>query len=190
MDEAKARSLAEQQGWTVREDAGRGWRRVVPSPKPQEILDLDAIRVMLENGFVVTACGGGGIPVIRDEHGDFVGIEAVIDKDLASSLLARAIGAEMLVISTAVERIALNFNKPDQKWLNRVKLSEAKSYLKEGHFLKGSMEPKVSAMIEFLEHGGRRGLITNPPNLGKALHGETGTIFERDSSDTSESEIR
>ena len=177
MDEQKAAELARQWNWVVKEDAGRGWRRVAPSPLPKEILDLDAIKAMLKEGFIVITCGGGGIPVVRDEEGNISGVEAVIDKDLTSSLLARNVNADMLLISTSVEKVALNFNKPDQVWLDRVSLGEARRYIEEGHFSRGSMEPKVRALIEFLENGGRRGLITNPPNLKRALQGETGTLF-------------
>jgi carbamate kinase len=180
MDEERAKRLAEEWEWVVREDAGRGWRRVVPSPLPKEIIDLDAIKTMLREGFIVIACGGGGIPVVRDEKGNISGIEAVIDKDLSSSLLARKIDADVFVISTAVEKVALNFNKPNQIWLERVTLKEAKRYLSEGHFHTGSMEPKVRALIEFIESRGGSGLITNPPNLKRALLGETGTIFVPD----------
>ena len=163
----------------MREDAGRGWRRVVPSPAPCEILDLDAVVTLLDRGFTVIACGGGGIPVVRGPDGSLEGVEAVIDKDLASSLLARAIGADLLVVSTGVEKVALGFNTPAQRWLDRVSAAEARRYLAEGHFLAGSMGPKVQAIVEFLEGGGRRGVITNPENLSRAVAGGTGTLFER-----------
>jgi carbamate kinase len=179
MEEARAREIAAAQGWQIREDAGRGWRRVVPSPIPREIVELDAIKILLSHGYVVVACGGGGIPVVRDDGGDIAGVEAVIDKDLASSLLARELGADALVVSTGVEKVAVNFNKPDQKWLDRLTLSEAKRLLAEGHFLAGSMGPKIQAMIEFLENGGEHGIITNPQNLGRAVRGEAGTHLTR-----------
>lgn len=175
MDEAKAKRLASQYHWTVREDAGRGWRRVVPSPKPKAIIETDVIRHMAGAGYVVVACGGGGIPVVEDEHGDLQGVEAVIDKDLASSLLARSLGAEALVLPTGVEKVALDFNKPSQRWVDALTLAEARRHYAEDQFDKGSMGPKIAALIDFIGGGGRLGLITNAPNLTRALRGETGT---------------
>jgi carbamate kinase len=175
MEEVSALKRRDEEGWVVAEDAGRGWRRVVPSPLPIRIMEVDAIQALLEDGFVVISVGGGGIPVVADETGDLVGIEAVIDKDFASSLLATNISADLFLISTAVEKIALNFNKPDQQWLDRMTLPEAKRYLEEGHFAKGSMEPKVQAIIGYLERGGKRAVITDPENIERALAGETGT---------------
>jgi carbamate kinase len=175
MEEAEAKRLAAKQGWIVAEDAGRGWRRVVPSPAPKAILELDAIRALAAAGFVVIACGGGGIPVIRDAAGDIRGIEAVIDKDLAASLLARELGADLLLISTAVEKVAINFNRPDQRWLDRMTASEARRYYAEDQFDKGSMGPKILALLQYLAGGRGRGVITNPANIGRALAGETGT---------------
>jgi carbamate kinase len=179
MDEARAKELAAAQGWVVKEDAGRGWRRVVPSPLPQKIIDLDAIQDLVRAGYVVIACGGGGIPVIEDDAGQIRGIEAVIDKDLSSSLLARTIGADLFMVSTAVERVAINFNKPNQKWLDRITAEEAKRYYAEDHFDKGSMGPKIQALVAYLEAGGKEGLITNPENISRALAGETGTRIVR-----------
>jgi carbamate kinase len=175
MDEATARRRQQAEGWAVIEDAGRGWRRVVPSPRPRRILELDAIRTLIAAGCVVISTGGGGIPVYADESGNLVGLEAVIDKDLASSLLAVGLQADLLLISTAVERVALYFNQPQQRWLDRMTLSEARRYLAEGHFAAGSMGPKIEAIIDYLEQGGRQALITNPENITRALHGETGT---------------
>jgi carbamate kinase len=176
MDESEAKQRAKDQGWSVVEDAGRGWRRVVASPIPQVVVELDAVKTLINSGCVVVTVGGGGIPVIADENGLYVGTAAVIDKDYASSLLARLIHADLLLISTAVEKVALNFGKPDQKWLDRITLAEAKQYLAEGkHFAKGSMAPKIQAIIWFLEAGGKQALITNPENIGRALAGETGT---------------
>jgi carbamate kinase len=175
MDEARAKDLALKYRWTVRDDAGRGWRRVVPSPKPTAIVETEVIRQMAGAGYVVVACGGGGIPVIVDDNGDFSGVEAVIDKDLASSLLARSLCADALVLPTGVEKVALDFNKPTQRWLDRMTLAEAKRYAAEDQFDKGSMGPKVAALIDFVEGGGKLGLITNAPNLPRALRGETGT---------------
>lgn len=175
MEEPTALQRRDDDGWVVVEDAGRGWRRVVPSPKPIRIVEKDAIQSLIHQGFIVVAVGGGGIPVVEDEHGQLVGVEAVIDKDFASALLAIDIHADLFLISTAVERVALNFNKPDQQWLDRITLAEAKRYLAEGHFAKGSMEPKIRAIIDFLEAGGKEALVTNPENIERALSGETGT---------------
>jgi carbamate kinase len=175
MEEARAKQLAKKYHWTVREDAGRGWRRVVPSPKPQSILETAVIKSLAAQGFVVVACGGGGIPVIQDEGGDLRGVEAVIDKDLASSLLARSMEADILVLPTGVEKVALDFNKPTQRWLDRMTLAEARKHQGDGQFDPGSMGPKIAALVDFVGGGGRMGLITNPPNLSRALRGETGT---------------
>ncbi len=175
MDEARAKDLALKYRWTVRDDAGRGWRRVVPSPRPTAIVETNVIRQMAGAGYVVVACGGGGIPVIVDDNGDYSGVEAVIDKDLASSLLARSLCADALVLPTGVEKVALDFNKSTQRWLDQMTLAEAKRYAAEDQFDKGSMGPKVAALIDFVEGGGKLGLITNAPNLPRALRGETGT---------------
>ncbi|MDW8327058.1 MAG: carbamate kinase [Anaerolineales bacterium] len=176
MDEAEAKRRQQEMGWIVREDAGRGWRRVVASPLPQEVVELEAVQTLLNAGMVVITVGGGGIPVIRKPDGDLQGVAAVIDKDYASSLLARLIKADLFLISTAVEKVALNYGKPDQKWLDRLTLAEAKQYLAEGtHFAKGSMAPKIQAIIWYLEAGGKQAIITNPENIGRALRGETGT---------------
>lgn len=162
-------------GWDLVEDSGRGWRRVVASPKPREIVEQGAIRSMIKAGYIVVACGGGGVPVIRNAEGSLEGVAAVIDKDLASSLLAQSLRADLFVISTGVERVSINFNKPDQRDLSQMTLAQAHQYLEEGHFAKGSMRPKVEAVVDFIEKGGPRALITNPPSLGAALRGETGT---------------
>jgi carbamate kinase len=181
MEQAEAQRRATDMGWSVVEDAGRGWRRVVASPQPKEIVELDSIKALIEAGVVVIAVGGGGIPVIDPGTGDYEGVAAVIDKDFASSLLARNIGADLFLISTAVEKVALNFGKPDQVWLDRITLSEAKKYLNDGmHFAKGSMAPKIQAIIWFLEAGGKAALITNPQNIGRAMRGETGTWIVQD----------
>jgi carbamate kinase len=174
-DEALAKKLAAQQGWVVKDDAGRGWRRVVASPVPKKIIDYRAIASLARGGYLVIGCGGGGIPVIEDKDGNITGVEAVIDKDLASSLLARTIGADLFMVSTGVERVAINFNKPNQRWLDRITVSEAKRYCAEGQFDRGSMGPKIQALVEFLEAGGKHGLVTDPPNIGRALAGKTGT---------------
>jgi carbamate kinase len=176
MDEASARKREAEMGWTVVEDAGRGWRRVVPSPLPKQILELESVKLLLNAGVTVITVGGGGIPVIDNGKGEYEGTAAVIDKDFASSLLAQEISAELFLIATAVEKVAINFGKPEQKWLERLTLAEAKGYLAEGiHFAKGSMAPKIQAIIWFLENGGKQALITNPENIGRALKGETGT---------------
>ncbi len=173
--EEQARQLQAKEGWAMVEDAGRGWRRVVASPRPQAIIERAAIQAMLDAGFIVVAVGGGGIPVVQDEQGNLHGIEAVIDKDLASSLLASTIHADLLLISTAVEKVALNYRKPDQRDLHIISASDAQRYLAEGHFAKGSMEPKIQAALEFLERGGQAALITTPEAIERALAGETGT---------------
>jgi len=176
MDETEAKRRQKEMGWTVVEDAGRGWRRVVASPNPKEIVEIESIKALIKSGTIVIAVGGGGIPVIRNTKGDLEGVAAVIDKDFGSSLLATNVDAEVFVISTAVEKVALNYGKPDQKWLDKITLSDAKKYLAEGtHFAKGSMAPKIQAVIRFLEAGGKQAIITNPQNIGRALKGETGT---------------
>ena len=162
-------------GWDVVEDAGRGWRRVVASPRPKAILELDAVKCLLDAGFVVVAGGGGGIAVVPDGNGDLKGAAAVIDKDFASSLLARQVGADLFVVSTGVEKVCLSFGTPDQKALDRMTVAEAKRYCAEGHFQPGSMLPKVQAVIEFLEGGGREAILTDPEHLGLALAGRAGT---------------
>jgi carbamate kinase len=176
MDETEADKRATDLGWNVVEDAGRGWRRVVPSPLPKEVVELDSVKALIDNGGVVITVGGGGIPVIDNGDGEYVGTAAVIDKDYACSLLASKINADLLLISTAVEKVALNFGKPNQEWIDRMTLSEAQGYLTEGtHFAKGSMAPKIQAILWFLEAGGKQALITDPNNIGRALKGETGT---------------
>lgn len=181
MEEAEAMGKKESEGWDVVEDAGRGWRRVVASPLPKRVVEEPAIKKLINDGMCVITVGGGGIPVVAGEDGQLRGIAAVIDKDYASSLLGNSIGAELLIISTAVEKVALNFGKPDETWLDKMTLEEAKAYLAEGaHFAKGSMAPKIQACIWFLEKGGKRAIITNPPNISRALKGETGTTIVAD----------
>jgi carbamate kinase len=175
--EAKERA-AQEKDWVVTEDSGRGWRRVVPSPKPLEIIEEKAIKTLIKEGFIVIAVGGGGIPVIKNEKEMLEGRAAVIDKDFASGLLANNIGADLFVISTAVEKVSLNFGKPDQKDLDKVSLAEAKKYCEEGHFKPGSMLPKVQSVISFLENGGEKALVTCPEKLKEAvIDGTTGTWF-------------
>jgi carbamate kinase len=175
MTEQLALEHKEKDGWEVVEDAGRGWRRVVASPVPKKIVELEAIRKLLDSGMVVIAAGGGGIPVIEKEDGALAGAAAVIDKDLASSLLARELGADYLVISTAVEKVSINFKRPNQKELDRITLAEAKQYMEEGHFAAGSMKPKIQAVIQYLEGGGKEALVTDPPHIVEAFAGKTGT---------------
>jgi carbamate kinase len=176
MDEPEAARRRDEEGWTVREDAGRGWRRVVASPMPLRIIEVDAIRELIDAGFVVVSVGGGGIPVVADANGDLAGVAAVIDKDLACSLLATNIDAELLLITTAVPHVSLDFGTPDERPIHRMTLSEAKAYLAEGcHFAEGSMAPKIRAVIGFLERGGGRAIITDPDDVERALAGEAGT---------------
>lgn len=176
MDEAEAKRREKEMGWSVVEDAGRGWRRVVASPLPKEVVELESVETLLKAGTVVVTVGGGGIPVIDVGDHEYQGVAAVIDKDFASSLLARLIKADLFLISTAVEKVAIHFGKPEQKWLDKMTVAEAKAYLEEGiHFAKGSMAPKIQAAIWYLENGGKEALITNPENIGRALKGETGT---------------
>jgi carbamate kinase len=176
MDEAEAIRRRDEDGWSVKEDAGRGWRRVVASPEPIRIVEVDAVRSLIENRFVVITVGGGGIPVVADANGELSGIAAVIDKDHACALLANEIEAELLLITTAVEKVALDFGQPTQRWIDRMTLAEAKEYLAEGtHFLPGSMAPKIEAVVDFLERGGGVAIVTDPENVERALARETGT---------------
>ena len=174
MTEEEARRF-EKEGWQVVEDSGRGWRRVVASPKPVEIVEQGAIRSMVRDGYVVIACGGGGVPVVRNTSGELRGIPAVIDKDKASSLLAQTLMVDLFIISTGVEQVSIHFNTENQEDLDALSIADAHRYIEEGHFAKGSMLPKVEAVLEFLEKGGPRALITNPENLGRAMNNETGT---------------
>jgi len=176
--EDKAREF-ETDGWRVIEDAGRGWRRVIASPVPLGIVELEAIRGLLDDGYIVIAVGGGGIPVYEDEDGNLVGTRAVIDKDRATSLLAQELKVDLFLISTAVSQVAINFNEPDQKWLSRMSADEARVYTAEGHFKPGSMGPKIEAVLWFLDaYPEGKALITDPPNIARALDGETGTWLE------------
>ncbi len=174
-DEAKA--IAAEKGYVMKEDAGRGWRRVVASPMPVEIVELDAVKCLVDNGFVVVSVGGGGIPVIRNAKGDLEGTAAVIDKDLASEKLAEDLDADALVILTAVEKVSINYNKPNQKDLDTLTVDEAKQYIAEGHFAPGSMLPKVEAAIKFVESKkGRKSIITSLDKAVEALEGKAGTV--------------
>ncbi len=167
---------AGRDGWNVAEEPARGWRRVVASPRPVRIVEIEAIRAMLDSGVVTIASGGGGIPVVADEEGQLHGVGAVIDKDLTAALLASAVDARLLVITTNVEKVALNLGKPHQKWIDTMTLQEARAYLAEGvHFPAESMGPKIRGVIDFLEKGGERAIITSPGNAARALKGEAGT---------------
>ena len=171
--------IFEEDGWRVVEDAGRGWRRVIASPIPLRIIELDAIQTLVEQGFIVIAVGGGGIPVIEDENGNLVGTRAVIDKDRATSLLAQELKVDLFLVSTAVAQVAINFNEPNQQWLDRMTAEEAQAYQAEGHFKPGSMGPKIEAVLSFLEgHPEGKALITDPPNIARALDRESGTWIE------------
>jgi len=176
MDEARAIERRDTEGWTVVEDAGRGWRRVVPSPRPIRIVEQDAVQALLHDGFVVITVGGGGVPVVADASGYLHGVAAVIDKDYASSLLATVVGADVFAITTSVERVALDWGRPTQAWVDELTVAEARGYLAEGgHFMPGSMAPKIEACLEFLERGGGEAIITAPGDLEMALLGKAGT---------------
>jgi carbamate kinase len=179
MSKEEAVSHKDEFGWHILEDAGRGFRRVVPSPIPREIIELDVVKLLVKDGYIVIAAGGGGIPVIRNEQGDLEGVEAVIDKDLGSSLLAKNLGADTFIISTAIDAVYWNFGEENQKAITRATLPEIKQYLAEGHFKPGSMMPKIEAIIEFLEGGGKKAIITSPENLLRAVKGEAGTTITK-----------
>jgi carbamate kinase len=175
MDKDTAMRHQEHDHWHVVEDAGRGWRRVVPSPIPVRVVEQDVIQQLCTLGYIVIAVGGGGIPVIADPAGNLKGVAAVIDKDRASSLLARDIRADLFLISTAVEQVYIHFGTPKQRPIDRMTVSQARQYIRQGHFAAGSMLPKIEAIIDFLQAGGKQALITNPENIERALAGETGT---------------
>jgi carbamate kinase len=176
MNRGTAEARSEAYGWAIVEEVGRGWRRVVPSPWPKRIVEAPAIKFLLDNGYVVIAAGGGGIPVVADENGDLYGVGAVVDKDLASALLAEFIEADTFLISTSVDQVALHWGTKDQRFVQEMTLAEVKGHLEEGiHFGAGSMEPKMRAVVHFLEHGGQQAVITSPDNLEAAMAGGTGT---------------
>jgi len=177
--EEEARKLMTEKGWIMKEDAGRGWRRVVPSPKPLDIVEKEIIQMLLKNDVIVVAAGGGGIPVVR-ENGKLKGIEAVIDKDRASALLAIEINADELIILTGVEKVALNYGKPNQTFVDTLIVDDAMKYLKEGHFPAGSMGPKIEAAIDFVSATNKTCLITDMKKLKEALSGKTGTRIVRE----------
>jgi carbamate kinase len=172
-----ARKYAKERGWKVKKDANRGWRRVVASPMPLEIVEARHIKTLVDKGVIVIAAGGGGIPVHIDENGNYEGVDAVIDKDRASAILAKSIGAELLLILTGIDQVALNFGKLDQIFLGDVSYVEMKTYLDKGHFPPGSMGPKVEAALGFLEMGGRKVIITSIEKAYKAVNGKAGTII-------------
>lgn len=173
-EQAEQHSAAE--GWDVIEDAGRGWRRVVASPAATAVVEINAVRSLLEAGFVVIAAGGGGIAVVENEAGETIGAAGVIDKDFTSSLLARQLGAQLFVCLTGVDRVYLAFGTPQQQGIDRMNVAEARRYMAEGHFKAGSMLPKIEAVIAFLDGGGQEAIITDPPHLGLALSGRAGTF--------------
>lgn len=173
--EADARIHEAENGWVLKEDAGRGWRRVVASPKPLQIIEEDTIRLLLEQDVIVIAVGGGGIPVVENDQGELEGRAAVIDKDFASCLLAKNLKADLFIISTGVDKVAIHFNKPNQKTLDKLTVAEAEQYQAEGQFPAGSMGPKIEAAIDFLKHGGKEVLITQPHLLEEAIAGKNGT---------------
>jgi len=173
----QAEDRRDRLGWKIVEDSGRGWRRLVASPRPVRVVQRFMIRDSARAGHIVVACGGGGIPIIRNQEKDYVGVEAVIDKDLTSSVLAAEIGAELLIILTDVPQVYVNYGQPSQRALGAVTLEEIEALQSEGHFGRGSMGPKVEAIINFLKAGGKRGLVTSPACLADALDGRAGTHF-------------
>ncbi len=175
MSEDEARQREEEDGWIVGEDAGRGWRRLVASPQPLEVIEIATIRKLLDAGTLVIAAGGGGVPVVYKPDGSLRPRPAVIDKDAASCLLACELGADMMIISTDVDKVALNFGTPDQQDIDRMTVEECRRYLDEGHFLPGSMRPKIESALAFLENGGKEVIITQPHHLDAALQGIHGT---------------
>lgn len=176
LTEEDAMRRRDEEGWDIVEDANRGWRRVVASPMPKRIVEIDAIRTLIDAGFVVIGVGGGGLPVVADTGGALTGVPAVIDKDRASAMLASEIDADLLLISTSVDQVALDYGKPEQRWVAEMTVEDAKEHLAEGgHFLEGSMKPKIEAVVSFIEAGGREAIITSPQNIERAMRGETGT---------------
>ena len=177
MKKEEAETLASERGYTVVEDAGRGYRRVVASPRPQSIVEISSIRTMVDAGLVVVACGGGGIPVVSTGGYGLKGAAAVIDKDFASAVLAQQLNADSLIILTAVEKVAINFGKPDEQWLDSLTPDEARKYMGEGHFAPGSMLPKVQAAVQFVQaNPGKKAIITSLDKAIDALDGKTGTV--------------
>ncbi|MFH2054418.1 MAG: carbamate kinase [bacterium] len=176
--EAEAHQFESERGWVMKKDSDRGWRRVVGSPLPRKIVEAKVIGRLLQDNAIVIAAGGGGIPVYVEKDGTLEGVDAVIDKDRASALLADQIDAELLVILTGVDKVALNYGKPDQKWLDHMTVAEAEGYLKAGQFPAGSMGPKIEAAIGFIRHGGERVVISSIDKAGEAIFGSAGTVIE------------
>jgi carbamate kinase len=172
-----AELAAQNPDWKFKHDSGRGWRRVVPSPAPTKVVQIKAIKSLVEKGFFVIAGGGGGIPAVMGDHGSLMGVDAVVDKDLTSSLLAKDLGAELLIISTSVPGVYLNFGQANQKLIKKMTIAQARKHLIQGQFGKGSMEPKIKAAVSFLEQGGDEVIITDPEHLRAAYHHEAGTLI-------------
>ncbi len=179
-NQEEARVLMAEKGWVMKEDAGRGWRLVVPSPRPTRIVERRTLRMLVESGILVIAGGGGGIPIFVEENGDFEGLDVVIDKDLTASLIGKSVGADTLIIATDIRKVALNFNQPNQQDLDQMTLTDARKYLSEGHFLAGSMGPKIEASVDFLEGGGDRVIIAAPGQIKESLAGRAGTTIIHD----------
>ncbi|HDL04464.1 MAG TPA: carbamate kinase [candidate division Zixibacteria bacterium] len=173
--EEEAARFTKERGWVVKKDANRGWRRVVPSPQPISVIEADIIKSLVESGTIVIAVGGGGIPVYIDEKGNLEGIDAVIDKDLASAVLGKEISSEILIILTSVDKVALNYGEKNETWIDQATVSEMEDYLRKGHFPPGSMGPKMNAAIQFIRDGGKQVIITSFENAGRALKGKAGT---------------
>ncbi|HOT76251.1 MAG TPA: carbamate kinase [Candidatus Wallbacteria bacterium] len=179
MAKEEADKKVKEEGWNIKEDAGRGYRRVVASPMPKDIVEIDAIKKLIDSDFIVIAVGGGGIPVIETDGGELKGTAAVIDKDFASALLASEVKADIFMITTGVEKVCINYNKPDQKTVDKMTMAEAEKYLAEGQFPAGSMGPKIQAAIMFLKNGGEKVIITSPEFVEKAINGKTGTVITK-----------
>jgi carbamate kinase len=177
--ESEAKRLQVEKRWVMRQDAGRGWRLVVPSPRPAKIVESKTIRMLVEAGIIVIAGGGGGIPITIEEDGDFEGTDVVIDKDFTASLIGRNTGADTLIIATDIQKVALNFNRPDQQDLDVLTVAQAEGYLREGHFPAGSMGPKIEASVDFIKGGGEQVIIASPDRIAEALKGEAGTRIIR-----------
>ena len=173
----RAEALERDLGWTMREDAGRGWRHVVPSPKPLHILNIRTVEKILDVAKVIIAAGGGGIPVVRGRDGQWRGIEAVIDKDFASALLAAELDADLYIVLTGVQKVALDYGKPTQRFVDRMSITEAEEHMADGQFPAGSMGPKIEAAVQFVRRSGRQVLITDVEHLREALEGQDGTVI-------------
>lgn len=173
----EAENLQKTRGWAVVEDSHRGWRRVVPSPRPKRIVESAVVKRMASQGVIVIAAGGGGVPVVEDDKGFLSGVDAVIDKDLATSLLGKDVKAAEFINLTQIDRVYINFGKPEEKWVPHLTLKEAKRYFKEGEFAPGSMGPKIEAAIDFIEGGGKKVIITSPEAIEDALVGRAGTVI-------------